>query len=105
MSTTYITVHDLLRITYTYEAQAIEAHAEARSRSSSQASVCSVSAPPLHLRSLDTGSNLTQTPDLCSSNSSSPVPASNRNLDFATLETDFTPMFARKKRDSGVLMT
>lgn len=42
MSTTCLTIHDLLRITYTYEAQALEAQATMRKRSDS---ACSVSLP------------------------------------------------------------
>ncbi|KAH7090516.1 hypothetical protein FB567DRAFT_293654 [Paraphoma chrysanthemicola] len=70
MSTVCLTIHDLLRITYTYEAQALEAQAQARKRSDS---VCSTPEECQHLSSL----------------SSSP-PAH-----FATLETDFTQRYSR----------
>ncbi|KAF1851814.1 uncharacterized protein K460DRAFT_273514 [Cucurbitaria berberidis CBS 394.84] len=70
MSTTCLTIHDLLRITYTYETQALEA--EARSRSSS---LCS-------------------TPDTCSHLSGPASPSAT----FANLETDFTHKYCRKGR-------
>ncbi|OAL50079.1 hypothetical protein IQ07DRAFT_587758 [Pyrenochaeta sp. DS3sAY3a] len=68
MSTTCLTIYDLLRITYTYETQALEQ--EARSRSNS---FCS-------------------TPETCS-HLSPPLPSSPM---YSTLETDFTAMFCRQ---------
>ncbi|KAF2027493.1 hypothetical protein EK21DRAFT_114714 [Setomelanomma holmii] len=71
MSTTCLTIHDLLRITYTYEAQALEAQARERSHS-----VCSTPEECLHL---------TPPP---------PSPAPH----FATLETDFTHRYSRLRK-------
>ncbi|KAH7392731.1 hypothetical protein BKA66DRAFT_568051 [Pyrenochaeta sp. MPI-SDFR-AT-0127] len=68
MSTHCLTIYDLLRITYTYEAQALEA--QVRSRSDS---ICS-------------------TPETCSHLPPPSTPAAN----FANLETDFTQRFCRK---------
>ncbi|KAF2737553.1 hypothetical protein EJ04DRAFT_103121 [Polyplosphaeria fusca] len=82
MSTTYLSIHDLLRVTYFYEAQSAEA--ESRSRSNSEASVCSNSSVCRHPASATTLGN------------------SGR---FASLETDFTPLYAGKKRDSAFSMT
>ncbi|EAT85197.1 hypothetical protein HBI56_073940 [Parastagonospora nodorum] len=67
MSTTCLTIHDLLRITYTYEAQALQAQARKRSDSA-----CF-------------------TPETCSHLSPPPSPSPG----FATLETDFTHRYSR----------
>jgi hypothetical protein len=42
MSTTYLSIHDLLRITYTYEARAVEEVAMTRSNSDASTSSYSV---------------------------------------------------------------
>ncbi|KAH9875193.1 hypothetical protein J1614_004683 [Plenodomus biglobosus] len=68
MSTLHLTIHDLLRITYTYEAQAHEAAARSRSNS-----VCS-------------------TPETCSHLPTTP------SAEYTTLETDYTQKYCRKSR-------
>ncbi|KAF2017288.1 hypothetical protein BU24DRAFT_147569 [Aaosphaeria arxii CBS 175.79] len=88
MSTTYMTIHDLLRITHTYEARAYEA--QARERSDSMSSMSSEQALTSHMSS---------------SPSSSSVGGLVVATDFSALETDFTKLFARKKRDSVVSIT
>ncbi|KAF3043901.1 hypothetical protein E8E11_008303 [Didymella keratinophila] len=67
MSTTRLTIYDLLRITYTYEGQALEQASRIR-----RDSVCS-------------------TPETCS-HMSPPSPSGK----FSGLETDFTQRFCRK---------
>ncbi|KAF1916813.1 hypothetical protein BDU57DRAFT_450073 [Ampelomyces quisqualis] len=67
MSTTCLTIHDLLRITYAYEAQALQALARKRSDSA-----CF-------------------TPETCSHLS----PPSSPSWAFAMLETDFTYRYSR----------
>ncbi|KAJ4994356.1 hypothetical protein SVAN01_00185 [Stagonosporopsis vannaccii] len=67
MSTTCLTVYDLLRITYAYEGKALEEAARIR-----RDSVCS-------------------TPESCS-HMSPPSPSGN----FSGLETDFTQRYSRK---------
>ncbi|KAF1358975.1 hypothetical protein EJ07DRAFT_122407 [Lizonia empirigonia] len=68
MSTTRMTVYDLLRITYTYEGRAMEEAARSRSDS-----ICSVH------------------PESCS-HMSPPSPSGN----YSFLETDFTQRYCRK---------
>jgi hypothetical protein len=87
MSTTCLTIYDLLRITYTYEAQALQAQSP-RKRSDS---ACSVS------RSLPCGKHevgyrlmIRQTPETCSL-----MPTLTEPTGFATLETDFTQRYSR----------
>ncbi|CAI6264181.1 unnamed protein product [Periconia digitata] len=85
MSTTYLSIYDLLRITYTYESQAMEGDCQrpsSRHRSESQVSSCS-------------------TPELCMHVAASTTPS----MSYAELETDFTDLYAKKKRDSCVSMT
>ncbi|PVH99233.1 hypothetical protein DM02DRAFT_438175 [Periconia macrospinosa] len=85
MSTTYLSVYDLLRITYTYESQAIEAECQHHPQQNcldSQISTCS-------------------TPEICMHAAESKSSSST----YAALETDFTAVYARKKRDSCVSMT
>ncbi|KAF2787507.1 hypothetical protein K505DRAFT_329633 [Melanomma pulvis-pyrius CBS 109.77] len=91
MSTMYLSVHDLLRITYTYEARAVEEVARSRSNSDASSDASYSAANPNHA-------------------SPSPSPSTSSQLesssrDFSALETDFTYLFARKKRDSCVSMT
>jgi hypothetical protein len=81
MSTTYVSIYDLLRVVHTYEAQAaMQTESQSRKRSDSIISQCS-------------------TPD-ADPKSSGPNPLS--TPDFSAYETDFTPVFANKKRQSSV---
>ncbi|EOA91011.1 uncharacterized protein SETTUDRAFT_158491 [Exserohilum turcica Et28A] len=78
MSTTYLSIHDLLRITYTYEMQAVEAQArvqqeQPRPRSDS---ACSM-------------------PEICA-HLSPPSPTLSSFANAQELETDFTHLFGSK---------
>ncbi|KAF2639357.1 hypothetical protein P280DRAFT_454656 [Massarina eburnea CBS 473.64] len=85
MSTTYLSIYDLLRITYTYESQAaMEAYESVQKPDPLSRSDCCM-----------------QTPELCL-NASRPTPSATK---YAALETDFTDLYAQKKRDSCVSMT
>ncbi|KAG9185275.1 hypothetical protein G6011_07819 [Alternaria panax] len=74
MSTTHLTIHDLLRITYTYEMRALEAQARMQTRPRAD-SACSMPETCAHL--------------------SPPTPSS---PEHAILETDFTETYCRKTR-------
>jgi hypothetical protein len=90
MSTTRLTIYDLLRITYTYESQALEA--EARSRSNS---MCSVSSLQSRSFLCMTGADFCKTPETCSMLSTSPpAPPSVAEA----LETDFTQRYCQTRR-------
>ncbi|EUC38992.1 hypothetical protein COCCADRAFT_32036 [Bipolaris zeicola 26-R-13] len=83
MSTTHLTIHDLLRITYTYEMQAIEAQAQSqqylqRPRSDS---ACSM-------------------PEICAHLSPPSPRLSSAYSNLEELETDFTSAFSQKKKTS-----
>ncbi|CAE7024125.1 hypothetical protein PTT_15585 [Pyrenophora teres f. teres 0-1] len=85
MSTTYLSIHDLLRITYTYEMQAAEAEAnmqlpQARLRSDSACSMPEICA---HLDPLPPH------PHMATSTSTA---------HDGFFETDFTEMYCRKGR-------
>lgn len=84
MSTTRLSIYDLLRITYTYECQALEQAARIRRDSS-----CSVRR--LHVYPSKAVLTIPQTPESCS-HISPPSPSGN----FSGLETDFTQQFCRK---------
>ncbi|KAF2829673.1 hypothetical protein CC86DRAFT_464194 [Ophiobolus disseminans] len=73
MSTTLLSMHDLLRITYTYEARALEEQAKSRKRSDS---ACAM-------------------PEQCSNLPSSRSLSTSSTHDFASLETDFTFRYSR----------
>ncbi|KAF1966238.1 hypothetical protein BU23DRAFT_560406 [Bimuria novae-zelandiae CBS 107.79] len=79
MSTTYLTIYDLLRITYMYEARAL---AEVDAQSCSRSPIASLTCI---------------TPELCKTEQTSPP--------YEALETDFTPKYARNTRHSCVSMT
>ncbi|KAL6711363.1 hypothetical protein ACN47E_005894 [Coniothyrium glycines] len=70
MATHHLTIYDLLRITYLYEVQAMEAEARGRC-----ASICS-------------------TPETCSHLSADMT----SDADYTRLETDFTQKYCRKSR-------
>lgn len=94
MSTTHLTIHDLLRITYTYEMRALEAQAHMQPRPRSD-SACSVGL----LKFMDEGrrmakTNNVQMPETCA-HLSPPTPSS---PEHAILETDFTEKYCRKSR-------
>ncbi|KAF1962758.1 hypothetical protein CC80DRAFT_399206 [Byssothecium circinans] len=86
MSTTYLSIYDLLRITYTYESQAAIEEAQARSQNRKRA---------------DSATSICSTPGLCRHVSTEMTSSTN----YAALETDFTDIYARKKRDSCVSIT
>ena len=113
MSTTYMTVYDLLRITYTYEARALEqgrtespSHPQSfRPRADSSMSiceVCTISHTPLFCYSLASdwnnkpaSTNIPQDPETCQHLplAGNTLPTGNH---FAALETDFTAQYARR---------
>ncbi|KAF2689493.1 hypothetical protein K458DRAFT_358289 [Lentithecium fluviatile CBS 122367] len=100
MSTTYVSIYDLLRITYTYEAQAMVAESQSRKRTDSFLSFCPVSFSSDNAQNTKLTSN--PTPDVCSHISGpNPLPSSS----FAALETDFTPVYASKKGGSSSSMS
>ncbi|USP81167.1 hypothetical protein yc1106_08441 [Curvularia clavata] len=83
MSTTYLSIHDLLRITYTYEMQAVETQAQSqehllRPRSDS---ACSM-------------------PEICAHLSPPSPMLSSALANREELETDFTDLFSQKKKAS-----
>jgi hypothetical protein len=96
MSTTYLSIHDLLRITYFYEGKAAEVGF--RSRSNSDTSVCSVSR--FH-RLLDNRGEADDVKNSSTCRHPSSATELGNNAQFAAMETDFTERFAKKKRDSG----
>ncbi|KAK7192464.1 hypothetical protein DPSP01_009718 [Paraphaeosphaeria sporulosa] len=77
MSTSYLSIYDLLRIAYTYEAQALAAEWR------KDGFIESIASCP--------------TPEICKNAESSPC--------YEALETDFTQKYARRKRDSCVSMS
>ncbi|KAF2708291.1 hypothetical protein K504DRAFT_468641, partial [Pleomassaria siparia CBS 279.74] len=86
MSTMYLSIHDLLCITYTYGARAVERESRSRSSSSSSASsTCSrpnsITSPPYHT-----------------------IPETRVTADYSALETDFTHTYAKNKMDSCMSM-
>jgi hypothetical protein len=94
MSTYNLTIHDLLRITYTYEAQAFEAQARTQTRPRRD-SACSVSVPSFkHPLEKVLSANMPQMPETCS-HPSPPTPSSPQH---EMLETDFTQLYCQKGR-------
>ncbi|RAR08307.1 hypothetical protein DDE82_002287 [Stemphylium lycopersici] len=83
MSTTHLTIHDLLRITYTYEMQAVEAQARMHEQQQQQQfrhrsdSACSM-------------------PEICAHLSPPSPTLSPTEQSIEELETDFTQLFSRK---------
>ncbi|KAF9738199.1 hypothetical protein PMIN01_03482 [Paraphaeosphaeria minitans] len=77
MSTTYLSIYDLLRIAYTYESQALVAEGH------KQGGITVISSCP--------------TPEICKNVGTSSC--------YDALETDFTQKYARRKRNSCVSMS
>lgn len=87
MSTTYMTVYDLLRITYTYEARALE---QGRSESPTH--------PQTFRPRADSSMSICEDPETCQHLpfASTAHDLSTSGNAFAALETDFTAQYARR---------
>ena len=102
MSTTYLSIHDLLRITYTYEMQAMETQAQAQHQLRSRSdSACSVSYRPIRLLRHDREAHVltdkSQMPEICAHLSPPSPRLSSAFANLEDLETDFTNSFIQKK--------
>ncbi|KAH7561953.1 hypothetical protein BM1_03057 [Bipolaris maydis] len=86
MSTIHLTIHDLLRITYTYEMQAIESQAQSQQYTQRPRS--------------DSACSKRQMPEICAHLSPPSPRLSSAYSTLEELETDFTSSFSQKKKAS-----